>query len=68
MIYGKYVLVLIYYDRIKADILQNLKHKNLKVFTKKNNTNNWIEVGVNTPEYNSIINKYGKYLKEKNIR
>lgn len=41
-------------------------NKNLKVFTKKNNTNNWIEVGVNTPEYNSIINKYGKYLKEKN--
>ena len=41
-------------------------NKKLKVFTKKNNTNNWIEVGVNTPEYNSIINKYGKYLKEKN--
>ena len=41
-------------------------NKNLKVFTKKNNTNNWIEVAANTAAYNSIINKYGKYLKEKN--
>ena len=41
-------------------------NENLKVFTKKNNTNNWVEVVVNTPAYNSIINKYGIYLIETN--
>ena len=41
-------------------------NNNLKIFTKKNNTNNWIEVVVNTPAYYSIINKYGIYLIETN--
>ena len=37
-----------------------------QIFTKKNNTTNWIEVVVNTPAYDSIINNYGIYLIETN--